>query len=101
MTDTTEEAPKGILMSNRTYNVLKDLTMIILPAVSLFYVTLSTIWGFPYVTEIVATIAAVIVLLGAVLKISGIRYQNVKRVEEALATTPPDSGLLRRDLARD
>ena len=35
-------------MSNKTYDVLKWITNIVLPAVGTLYAALSGIWGFPY-----------------------------------------------------
>lgn len=61
-------------MSNRTYDWLRDIAQIILPALATLYFALSGIWGLPYGEEIVGTIAAVDAFLGAVLKISSVRY---------------------------
>ena len=61
-------------MSNKTYDILKYIAQIVLPAVATLYFALSQIWGFPYGEEIVGTIAAVDAFLGAVLKISSDNY---------------------------
>ena len=57
-------------MTNKTYDVLKYIAQIILPAAGTLYGALAGIWGLPYGEQIVATIAAVDLFLGAVLKIS-------------------------------
>lgn len=62
------------MMSNRTYDWLRDIAQIILPALATLYFALSGIWGLPYGEEIVGTIAAVDAFLGAVLKISSVKY---------------------------
>lgn len=61
-------------MSNKTYDILKYIAQIVLPALATLYFALSQIWGFPYGEEIVGTIAAVDAFLGAVLKISSDNY---------------------------
>lgn len=64
-------------MSNKVYDVLKWLVMIVLPAISTLYFALSGIWGFPYAEEVVGTIAAVTTFLGALLGISNAQYKKV------------------------
>lgn len=61
-------------LSNATYDKLKVLVQLILPAVSTLYFTLSSIWGLPYAEQIVGTIAAICVFFGAVLKLSSNSY---------------------------
>jgi hypothetical protein len=63
-------------MSNRCYDVLKYVAQIVLPALGTLYFALAKIWGFPYGTEIVGTVAAVDAFLGALLKISTDQYYN-------------------------
>ena len=62
------------MMNSKTYNVLKFIAQIVLPAVAALYGTLAGIWGLPYGEPIVATIAAVDTFLGAVLMIDSKRY---------------------------
>ncbi len=57
-------------MSNKTYDVLKWFAQIVLPALAALYAALASIWGFPYGEEIVGTISAVDVFLGALLQVS-------------------------------
>lgn len=61
-------------MNNKTYDLLKEIAQIWLPAIATLYFTLASIWGFPYAEQIVGTISAIDVFLGAVLKISTINY---------------------------
>ena len=63
-------------MSNKTYDILKEIAQIYLPALATLYFTLASIWGFPYAEQIVGTISAIDVFLGAVLKISTIQYNK-------------------------
>ena len=54
-------------LDNKTYDVLKWIAQILLPAIGTLYFALSKIWGLPFSTEIVGTISAVDVFLGALL----------------------------------
>lgn len=65
-------------MSNRTYDILKWITMIVLPAITALYGALAGIWGFPYADEIVSTLAAVTAFMGALLGISNAKYNGMK-----------------------
>ncbi len=62
--------------SNKTYDVLKWIAQILLPAVGTLYFALSKIWGLPFATEVVGTISAVDVFLGALLGISTLEYNK-------------------------
>lgn len=62
-------------MSDKTYDYLKTLSLLIAPIVVLV-TALAQVWGIPEGEKIVATIAAVDVFLGAIVKISADRYKN-------------------------
>lgn len=57
-------------LTNKVYDLLKWFTLVVLPAMSMLYVALANVWGFPYVTEIAGTIAAIDAFLAVVLGIS-------------------------------
>lgn len=63
-------------MKNETYDILKYIAQIVLPATATLYFALAKIWGLPYGTEIVGTISAVDAFLGALLKISTDAYNK-------------------------
>lgn len=63
-------------LDNKVYDVLKYIAQIVLPAIATFYFALSQIWGLPYGEEIVGTISAIDVLLGALLGISTMQYNK-------------------------
>lgn len=66
-------------MSNKLYDALMWVAQIVLPAAGTLYAALAGIWGFPYGEQIVGTITAVDVFLGAILKISSKNYnKNLK-----------------------
>lgn len=69
-------------MSNKTYDILKFIAQIVLPAVGTFYFALASIWGLPYGEEIVGTITAVDALLGALLGISTVNYNKIQSSPE-------------------
>jgi hypothetical protein len=64
------------MVNNKVYDVIKILVQIILPAFATLYTTLASIWGFPGVTEIVGTTAAIATFLGVFLKLSSSKYNN-------------------------
>ena len=70
-------------MSNKVYDVLKYIALILLPALGTLYFALAKIWGLPYATEIVGTISAVDAFLGAMLQISTDQYNKQEK-------QPPD-----------
>ena len=63
-------------MSNKMYDVLKWIAMVVLPAIGTAYAGLAVIWGFPYGEQITGTIGIVEVLLGSVLQISSAQYNK-------------------------
>lgn len=67
-------------ISNKTYDILKAITTIVLPALATLYITLASIWGFGLSAEINATIEAIIcfinVLLGLFMKKSTDAYNE-------------------------
>ena len=64
----TRKATPGIfLIKNRTYDILKALATIILPAIDALYITLAGIWGWGFGAQIDATIQAVIAFINVLL----------------------------------
>ena len=64
-------------LSNRTYDWLKYLTVIVLPAIGTLYTGLSQIWDLPYAQQIPATILCICTFLGAILCISTAQYNQI------------------------
>ena len=67
-------------LCDKTYNVLKWIAQIVLPAIGTLYSALAVIWGFPYGEEIVGTILAVDTFLGALLGISSAQYKKAQSI---------------------
>lgn len=63
-------------MSNKTYDILKWIALVMLPAASALYFGLSQVWGLPYGEEIVGTISVIDTFLGALLGISNMNYNK-------------------------
>lgn len=67
-------------MKSKTYDVLKYIAQIVLPALATLYVTIAGIWGLPYAEAISGTIMAVDFCLGALLKIESDRFFSTKDI---------------------
>lgn len=65
-------------LKDTVYDVLKWIALICLPALGVAYSALAGVWGWPYADEIVRTVNAVCVLLGALLGISTAEYNKTK-----------------------
>ena len=63
-------------LSNKTYDILKWIAQILLPALGTLYFALASIWGFPYAEQIVGTITAVDTFLGVLLGLSSKNYKG-------------------------
>ena len=63
-------------LSNTAYDIMKYLTIIVLPAIGALYTGLSQIWSLPYAAEIPATITVICTFLGAILCISTAEYNR-------------------------
>ena len=63
-------------LSNKVYDILKWIALIAFPAVIALYTTLSSVWGWPYGEQIVGTLAALEVFLGAILQVSSNTYKK-------------------------
>lgn len=63
-------------MSNKTYDLVKFLVQIVLPALGTFYFTLASIWKLPAAEQVVGTIVAITTFLGVVLRISSKSYNS-------------------------
>ena len=67
-------------MSNKLYDVLKWVALVALDAIGLFYKTIATIWSLPLGDEVLATCAALSLLIGTLIGVSSAQY-NKKEAE--------------------
>ncbi len=85
------------LLSNSTYDVLKWVATILLPAVGALYFGIAQIWGLPAAEEVVGTIVTLEIFLGSILGISTKQYNNSEaKYDGALVvdTTNPEKDVL-------
>lgn len=68
-------------LSNKQYDILKWIALVLLPAIGTLYFGLAQIWGFPYGEQIVGTITAIDTFLGVILGISNAQYK-IDNLEE-------------------
>ena len=77
---TKEKTTASIPMSNKTYDILKIVAIIVLPLIQTLYVGLAQLWGFGSGEQINATIQLIIgalnVILGAALVKSSADYHK-------------------------
>lgn len=63
-------------MTNKVYDILKWVTLVVLPAITTLWLALAAIWGWPLSEEVGATLTAITAFLGAILGVSAIKYQK-------------------------
>lgn len=68
-------------MSNKLYDALKWIALIVLPALAVLYGTLAGIWGLPFGEQIPDTITAIDLFLGVVLGVSNAQYKKSHKEE--------------------
>lgn len=62
------------MISNKTYDILKWIALVGLPALSTFYAVIAELWNLPYGTQICGTISAIGTLIGSLLQVSSTMY---------------------------
>lgn len=66
-------------MSNKLYDILKWIALVVLPALASLYIGLGQFWNIPYPEQISGTIMLIDAFLGTILGISSIQYaKNLK-----------------------
>lgn len=63
-------------LSNKAYDILKFIAMVVLPAIGTLYFGLARIWNLPYAEEIVGTITIIDTFLGTILGINSSQYKK-------------------------
>lgn len=69
------------ILSNRTFDALKWVAIVALPALVLFIAKLFPVWNIPYGDQIADTLAAIQFLLGALLGVSTIQYDRKRAAD--------------------
>lgn len=65
-------------MENKTFDILRTLCEIVLPAISTLYFGLAEIWGWPMADKVTGTIAVLITFLGAFINIKRSQYNALQ-----------------------
>lgn len=68
------EKGRSMNLSNETYDRLKYIAQVALPALGTLIFGIASIWGLPYGEQIVGTITAIDAFLGTLLKLSSNKY---------------------------
>lgn len=63
-------------MTSKTYDILKWVAMVALPAFATLILAICGLWGLPYAEQIAGTVTAVATFLGALLQITSKNYQG-------------------------
>lgn len=71
-------------MKNKTYDILKFIACVVLPALATLILTIFKIWGLPYGEAIAGTITAIDTFLGAILQISSGAYRQITKKNEEI-----------------
>lgn len=66
---------KKPLFTNKTYDAIKWVAQYFMPAAATLYGTLGTIWGWPHIEQVIASISAVALFLGVVQGIGAKSYK--------------------------
>lgn len=83
-------------LDNKTYDILKWIAQIVLPAAGTLYFALSSIWGLPYGEQIVGTLTAIDAFLGALLGVTTRAYDGDGKL--MIDQTDPNKDVYRLDV---
>jgi len=78
------------MFSNKIYNILKLVALVILPGLAAFYIAFAAIWKLPDAQQVAGSIAAINTFLGAVLHISSSVYKPVPDGKLIVDRSDPD-----------
>ena len=85
------------MFDSKTYDTLKWTAQFLLPALGTLYFTISSIWGLPYGEQILGTITAIDLFLGAILGLSSSKYEGDGTM--IVDTSNPDRDIYRMELS--
>lgn len=90
---------RDYILSNKLYDVLKNIVLIFLPAFGTFYFALSQIWEFGSGEEVLATTSALAVFIGTLIKVGDKSYNNSEQQYDGeINTVRKDDGKLLYDM---
>lgn len=86
------KANKSIFtITNRTYDIMKIVATIVLPAIDALYVALANIWHLGFGSEIDATIQALVAFINVLLGAFVVTSSSVYRKKDAKAKRKPST----------
>lgn len=65
-----------IFSKNKVYDILKFISMVVIPAVAALYLGLANLWNWDHTTEVVGSLALFSTFLGTLLQLSAVKYNN-------------------------
>lgn len=68
-------------LSDRTYDILKWVALVVIPASATLVLTVGKIWGLPYYDNIGATISAIGLFIAAVIGVSSKDYYQIEPID--------------------
>lgn len=71
--DENNKTKLDYLLPDKVYQALKWVALIALPAVAVFVQAVGPAWGLPHIDQIVITLNALSVLVGALIGVSGLK----------------------------
>lgn len=63
-------------LSNKAYDILKWLSLIVFNAIGVLYKTIAEVWSLPYGEQVMTTCAAVALFIGALIGVSTAEYRK-------------------------
>lgn len=66
-----------MIKDNKTFDILRTVCEVILPAISAAYFGLAEIWGLPLADKICGTISVLIVFIGGIINYERKEYNNL------------------------
>ena len=85
------------MFDSKIYDTLKWIAQFLLPALGTLYFTISSIWGLPYGEQVLGTITAIDLFLGAILGLSSSKYEGDGTM--IVDTSNPDRDIYRMELS--
>lgn len=67
-----------MVLNDKVYNVLKWISLYVLPALATLYFTLSSIWSLPCTEQVIGTLTAIETFIGIILGISTSQYNKLQ-----------------------
>lgn len=68
-------------LSNKTYDILKWVALVVIPASATLVLTVGKIWGLPYYDNIGATISAIGLFIAAIIGVSSKDFYQIQPVD--------------------